>query len=92
MNKIISLVIAALGLLLIVAPDYLLSKDSTNSVLSSVYNYHQIVGFVLLGAAYYVHDIMNTELFQQENTTISELLVPSLPDYEGTASSTTSSE
>lgn len=55
MNKIISLVLVIVSLVLLLAPDYILSKDSENSVMQALYDYHQIIGGLILAVAYYLY-------------------------------------
>jgi len=54
MYQIISLVLAALGVVLFIAPDYLL-KDVQDSNLKMIRDYHQVVGAGLVGLAYYLY-------------------------------------
>lgn len=66
MNKIISIVLVVVGLVLLLAPDYVLSKDSENYVLSGLYDYHQIVGGLFLAIAYYLYSNIENELLPME--------------------------
>lgn len=81
MYQIISLVLAALGLVLFIAPDYLL-KDVQDSNLKMIRDYHQVVGAGLVGLAYYLYstskksnDISSTPSTPSETTV-------DLPSYE----------
>lgn len=56
MNKMISYVLVVLSLLLLLAPDYILQKDSTNSIIKTIYDYHQIIGGLGLMLAYYLYN------------------------------------
>jgi hypothetical protein len=66
MNKIISIVLVIVGLVLLLAPDYVLSKESENSVIQGLYDYHQIVGGLILGGAYYFYSNMNRQTSEIE--------------------------
>jgi hypothetical protein len=81
MYQIISLVLAALGVVLFIAPDYLL-KDVQDSNLKMIRDYHQVVGAGLVGLAYYLYstseksnDISSTPSTPSETTV-------DLPSYE----------
>ena len=81
MYQIISLVLAALGVILFIAPDYLL-KDVKDSNLKMIRDYHQVVGAGLVGLAYYLYstseksnDISSTPSTPSETTV-------DLPSYE----------
>ncbi len=81
MYQIISLVLAALGVVLFIAPDYLL-KDVQDSNLKMIRDYHQVVGTGLVGVAYYLYstseksnDISSTPSTPSETTV-------DLPSYE----------
>ena len=81
MYQIISLVLAALGVVLFIAPDYLL-KDVQDSNLKMIRDYHQVVGAGLAGLAYYLYstseksnDISSTPSTPSETTV-------DLPSYE----------
>lgn len=52
MNQIISALLAIIGLIIIVAPEYLVPKDGTFAV---VHDYHQFIGVGLLFASYYIY-------------------------------------
>ena len=74
MYQIISLVLAALGVVLFIAPDYLL-KDVQDSNLKMIRDYHQVVGAGLVGLAYYLYstseksnDISSTPSTPSETT------------------------
>ena len=56
MNKIISYILVALSLLLLLAPDYILAKDSTNSIIKTIYDYHQMIGGLGVMLSYYVYN------------------------------------
>lgn len=67
MNKYISVVLIIVGLVILIAPDYVLSKESENSMISGLYDYHQIIGGVLLlGGAYYFYSNNNNNLVSYE--------------------------
>jgi len=67
MNKYISVVLIIVGLVILIAPDYVLSKESENSIVSGLYDYHQIIGGVLLlGGAYYFYINNNNNLVSYE--------------------------
>jgi hypothetical protein len=67
MNKYISVVLIIVGLVILIAPDYVLSKESENSMISGLYDYHQIIGGVLLlGGAYYFYINNNNNLVSYE--------------------------
>lgn len=81
MYQIISLVLAALGVVLFIAPDYLL-KDVQDSNLKMIRDYHQVVGAGLVGLTYYLYstseksnDISSTPSTPSETTV-------DLPSYE----------
>jgi uncharacterized membrane protein len=70
MNKIISIVLVIVGLVILLAPDYVLSKESDNSAISVLYDYHQIIGGVLLvGGGYYFYS--NNKDISNDVTTVS---------------------
>lgn len=56
MNKMISYVLVVVSLVLLLAPDYILSKDSNNSIIKTIYNYHQIIAGVILILSYYLYN------------------------------------
>jgi hypothetical protein len=67
MNKYISVVLIIVGLVILIAPDYVLYKESENSMISGLYDYHQIIGGVLLlGGAYYFYINNNNNLVSYE--------------------------
>jgi hypothetical protein len=81
MYQIISLVLAALGVVLFIAPDYLL-KDVQDSNLKMIRDYHQVVGTGLVAVAYYLYpqseksnDVSSTPSTPSETTV-------DLPSYE----------
>jgi hypothetical protein len=78
MYQIISLVLAALGVVLFIAPDYLL-KDVQDSNLKMIRDYHQVVGAGLVGLAYYLYS--TSEKSNDISSTPSETTVD-LPSYE----------
>jgi hypothetical protein len=71
MYQIISLVLAALGVILFIAPDYLL-KDVQDSKLKMIKDYHQVVGAGLGGVAYYLYST-------SQKTTGDTLSTPTTP-------------
>ena len=56
MNKTISYVLVVVSLVLLLAPDYILSKDSNNYIIKTIYNYHQIIAGIMLIVAYYLYN------------------------------------
>lgn len=61
MNKYTSVILIIVGLVILIAPDYVLSKESENSIISGLYDYHQIIGSILLlGGAYYFYNSNNS--------------------------------
>lgn len=87
MYQIISLVLAAVGVVLFFAPDYLL-KDVQNSNLKMVKNYHQVAGAGLVGVAYYLYST-SQKTTGDTPSTVSSPSTPStasetvdLPSYE----------
>ena len=56
MNKMISYVLVGVSLILLLAPDYILSKDSNNSIIKTIYNYHQIIAGIILVLSYYLYN------------------------------------
>ena len=72
MNKYISVVLIIVGLVILIAPDYVLSKESENSIVSGLYDYHQIIGGVLLlGGAYYFYSNNNNLVsYEYDVTTV----------------------
>ena len=67
MNKYISVVLIIVGLVILIAPDYVLSKESENSIVSGLYDYHQIIGGVLLlGGGYYFYSNSNSNSVSYE--------------------------
>ena len=73
MNKIISIVLVIVGLVLLLAPDYVLSNESKNWVISSLYDYHQIIGGIILtaGAYYYYSNNKNVQSYEYDSTVSS---------------------
>ena len=57
MNKIINLVLFITGVVLLFAPQYILSKDTENSNLKMIYEYRQILGVGCIGLAYYFYTL-----------------------------------
>lgn len=81
MYQIISLVLAALGVVLFIAPDYLL-KDVQDSNLKMIRDYHQVVGAGLVGLAYYLYSTSEkSNDISSIPSTPSETTVD-LPSYE----------
>jgi predicted nucleic-acid-binding protein len=74
MNKIISIVLVIVGLVFLLAPDYFLSKESENWVISTLYDYHQIVGGIILagGAYYFYSNNKDVESYEYDTTVSSE--------------------
>lgn len=72
MNKYISVVLIIVGLVILIAPDYILSKESENSMISGLYDYHQIIGGVLLlGGAYSFYNNNNNPVsYEYDVTTV----------------------
>lgn len=67
MNKIISVVLIIVGLVFLLAPDYILSKESENSIISGLYDYHQIVGGILLAVGgYYFYSNGNNNIISTD--------------------------
>jgi hypothetical protein len=67
MNKYISVVLIIVGLVILIAPDYVLSKESENSIVLGLYDYHQIIGSVLLlGGGYYFYSNSNNNSVSYE--------------------------
>lgn len=52
---ILSLGLGALGALLLLSPDTLISPDTTNQTLQTVYDNHTLIGVALLAAAAYLY-------------------------------------
>lgn len=80
MYQIISLVLAALGVILFIAPDYLL-KDVKDSNLKMIRDYHQVVGTALVGVAYYLYST-------SQKTTNDTSSTPTTPSTPSTSSET----
>jgi uncharacterized membrane protein len=83
--KIGSILLVILGLVILLSPESLFSKDTNNNVLQQIHEYHQIVGGVLLGIAYYIYTTQSdTSDFQSTNVSnISETTsVMSPPSYD----------
>lgn len=74
MNKIISIVLIIVGLVFLLAPDYVLSKESENSVMSVLYNYHQTIGGTILtaGAYYFYSNNKAVESYEYDTTVSSD--------------------
>lgn len=73
MNKYISVVLIIVGLVILIAPDYVLSKESENSIVSGLYDYHQIIGGILLlvGAYYFYSNSNNNSVsYEYDVTTV----------------------
>ena len=66
------------------SPESLFPKDTNNNILQKIHEYHQIVGGVLLGIAYYIYTQSDTSDFQSTNVSnISETTsVMSPPTYD----------
>lgn len=84
MYQIISLILAALGVVLLFAPEYILQKESTNQMIQTVFQYHQIIGAAVLGSAYYLYYYKPRSISETEVSSTSEATVESVtpPSYE----------
>lgn len=79
MNKYISVVLIIVGLVILIAPDYVLSRESENSMVSGLYDYHQIIGSILLlGGGYYFYSNSNSN----NNSVSYEYDVATVPSSE----------
>lgn len=64
MYTIISLGLVILGFVLFFAPEYIISKDTENTNLKFVYEYHQVLGFLISISSLY---------FYTDNTTYDNI-------------------
>ena len=82
--KIGSILLVILGLVILLSPESLFSKDTNNNVLQQIHEYHQIVGGILVAIAYYIYTQSDTSDFQSTNVSnISETTsVMSPPSYD----------
>lgn len=67
--QIASILLAILGLLFLLSPESLFSTDTNNNILQKIHEYHQIIGGILLGIAYYLYTYTykTTSDFQSTN-------------------------
>lgn len=86
-----SILLAILGLVLLLSPESLFSKDTSNNVLQKIHEYHQILGGILLGIAYYVYTYTpsgtsdfqsTTEKSISETTDVTSVTNVSPPTYD----------
>jgi hypothetical protein len=61
MHQIISLVLFIIGIVLIFAPDYIVSKDTTNENMKMIYEYRQVLGGGCVALAYYFYTLQKKE-------------------------------
>ena len=85
MYQILSLALAALGVVLFFTQDYLL-KDVQNSNLKMIRDYHQVVGTGLVGVAYYLYSSSEKKITSDTQSIPTTPSTPSetieLPSYE----------
>lgn len=79
-QKIISLVLGVLGLVMFIAPEYIINSETENQFLKQLVDYHQLVGLALVAGAYYIYSQMkppseSSEITQSESES-------KLPSYE----------
>lgn len=67
MYQIASAILAIIAVIIIVAPDYLVSKDVT-----IVHDYHQVIGVLLLAVSYYTYSMGGTDVSVDEISVMSE--------------------
>jgi uncharacterized membrane protein len=88
-----SILLAILGLILLLSPESLFSKDTSNNLLQKIQEYHQILGGILLGIAYYVYTYTytpsgtsdfqsTTEKSISETTSVTSVTNVSPPTYD----------
>ena len=83
MNQLISIALVTLGLVLFIAPDYLLSKDTSNSTLKMAYDYHQVIGVACIFSAYYLYPSSEESQLLDKTTTSTDVSSSQeLPSYE----------
>jgi drug/metabolite transporter (DMT)-like permease len=82
MYQIISVVVAALGVVLFFAPEYIL-QNSSNKTIEMVRDYNRIVGVGLVGAAYYLY-MYRSKTTSSQVSAISDASIESVtpPSYE----------
>jgi cytochrome b subunit of formate dehydrogenase len=56
---IFAIVLALLGFVLLFAPKNLLPKETDNLVLHQLRKYHQFIGILFIGVAYYLYSFQN---------------------------------
>lgn len=87
MNKIVSVTLLILGVILLFSIDNIIDKNTSNSTLKSIYDNRNIIGSVCIAVAYYFYTVPETNnLFSIK----SQLEIPSkipqladeLPSYD----------
>ena len=74
-----------LGLVLLFSPESLYIINNNNNILQKIHEYHQIIGGILLGIAYYVYTLTPSGTSDFQSTTeqsISETSIVSPPSYD----------
>lgn len=61
MHQIISVVLFIIGIVLIFAPDYIVSKDTKNENIKMIYEYHQVLGGGCIALAYYFYTLQKKD-------------------------------
>jgi uncharacterized membrane protein len=84
--QIVSILLAILGLVLLFSPESLYIINNNNNILQKIHEYHQIIGGILLGIAYYVYTLSPSSTSDFQSTTeqsISETTsIVSPPTYD----------
>lgn len=84
--QIVSILLAILGLVLLFSPESLYIINNNNNILQKIHEYHQIIGGILLGIAYYVYTLSPSRTSDFQSTTeqsISETTsIVSPPSYD----------
>lgn len=85
MYNVISIVVSIIGGILLLAPEYLIKKDTENETFKMILEYHQVIGLVCFVIAYYMYQTYNQNNFSRTETTTvesSKTEVSELPSYE----------
>ena len=83
--QIASILLTILGLVLLFSPESLYIINNNNNILQKIHEYHQIIGGILLGIAYYVYTLTPSGTSDFQSTTeqsISETSIVSPPSYD----------
>ncbi|NBP00076.1 MAG: hypothetical protein EBU90_08085 [Proteobacteria bacterium] len=82
MHLYISIALAALAVILLVSPDTLIDKNTSNGQMKMVYDNSMMIGLGLAAVAYYVYTLQQPKASFPATATETTTEMSELPSYE----------